>query len=253
MISRKSSNRSNVHADRPRGRAILPFAAVLFFTLAAHSGEVTGTVTFSGTPPKLAPIETKADPYCEQMHQDAPLLGDEATIGPAGEFAWIFVWIANPPKGEYPVPAEPVTLDQLGCRYTSPVFGMRLGQTLQFTNSDKTTHNVRGFPRFNKIFNFGQPPGLAPRTRVFNQAEMPLKIKCDVHKWMKAFCFVMDHPFFAVTGLDGKFAIAGLPAGAYTLKAWHERLGELEQQVTVTDGAAVNARFVYKRLQKLSE
>jgi hypothetical protein len=219
----------------------------------ASAGEVAGIVTFDGPPPKLVPIETKADPYCVSMHSEKPLFSDEATIGPKGEFAWIFVWISNPPKGDYPVPAEPVTVDQFGCRYSLPVFGIRIGQTLQFANSDKTTHNVRGFPRNNRVFNFGQPPGLAPRTRVFDKAEMPLKIKCDVHGWMKAFCFVMDHPFFAVTGPDGTFAIQGLPAGTYTLKAWHERLGELEQQITVTDGASAEADFTFRRIRKGSE
>lgn len=219
----------------------------------SHAGDVTGLVRFDGAPPKLLPIDTKADPYCKTIHGENPIFTDEATIGPNGEFAYIFAWIANPPPGEYPVPAEPVTLDQYGCRYSMPVFGMRVGQSLQFTNSDNTTHNVRGFPRHNRTFNFGQPPGLAPRSRVLDKAEMPLKIKCDVHAWMKSHCFVMEHPFFAVSGLDGNFTIKDVPPGTYTLKVWHERLGELQQEITVGDGAAAKAEFTYKRLQKPAE
>ena len=38
-------------------------------------------------------------------------------------------------------------------------------------------------------------------------------IKCDVHPWMQSYMGVFSHPFFAVTGGDGKFTIANLPAG----------------------------------------
>lgn len=216
----------------------------------ASAGEVRGLVRFDGPPPKLMPIDTKADEYCRKMHAAAPLFTDEATIGPNGEFAYIFVYVVDPPEGEYPVPDEPVRLNQYGCRYELPVFGMRVGQTIEFINSDQTTHNVRGFPKFNRVFNFGQPPGLAPRTRVFDKAEMPLKIKCDVHAWMKSHCFVMEHPFFAVTGLDGRFTIGNLPPGTYTLRAWHERLGELDQEVTIAENESAQAQFTYQRIRK---
>jgi plastocyanin len=223
---------------------------VALITFDASPGEVAGTVTFDGPPPKLMPIDTKADEYCHKMHADAPLFSDEATIGPNGEFAYIFVYVENPPAGDYPVPSEPLRLNQYGCRYELPVFGMRVGQTIEFVNSDNTTHNVRGFPKFNRVFNFGQPPGLAPRTRAFDKAEMPLKIKCDVHAWMKSHCFVMDHPFFAVTDLEGRYTIGNLPPGTYTVKVWHERLGELHQEVTVGDGSPAEADFTYKRIKK---
>lgn len=216
----------------------------------AQASDISGVVMFDGPPPKLMAIDTKADEYCQKMHADSPLYTDEATIGPNGEFAYIFVYIVNAPPGDYPVPAEPVKLNQFGCRYELPVFGMRVGQTIEFVNSDETTHNVRGFPKFNRVFNFGQPPGLPSRTRVFDKAEMPLKIKCDVHAWMKSHCFVMDHPFFAVTDLEGRFTIKDVPPGTYTVRTWHERLGELDHEVTVTADSRAKADFTYRRISK---
>lgn len=223
---------------------------VLGLAVDAGASIIAGLVKFDGPPPRLAPIDTKADEVCMKIHADSPLVSDEATIGPNGEFAHIFVYVVNPPAGEYPIPEEPIRLNQYGCRYEMPVFGMRVGQTIAFVNSDATTHNVRGFPQHNRVFNFGQPPGLPPRTRVFDKAEMSLKIKCDVHAWMKSHCFVMEHPFFAVTGLDGRYAIENLPPGTYTLRAWHERLGELDQQVSVGVDSAATADFVYRRLSR---
>lgn len=213
----------------------------------ADGVSVTGLVKFEGKPPARRPIDTRTDKYCKDMYAKNPLLTDSAEINENGEFAHIFVWIDNPPEKDYPVPSEPVLLDQFGCRYTVPVFGMRVGQTLLVKNSDETTHNVRGFVRHGRVFNFGQPPGLKPRTRVFEVAELPLKIKCDVHGWMLSFCFVMDHPFFGVSGMDGRFEIENVPPGTYTLKAWHEKLGELEQEITVGDSNTAAADIVYRR------
>jgi hypothetical protein len=52
---------------------------------------------------------------------------------------------------------------------------------------------------------------------------------------MQAWVGVFTHPFFKVTGPDGKFTISGLDAGTYTITAWHEKLGT--QTATVTVGA----------------
>jgi hypothetical protein len=64
---------------------------------------------------------------------------------------------------------------------------------------------------------------------------------------MRSYAYVVTHPFFAVTKDDGTFEIRGLPAGTYTIEAWHERLGTQTQQVTISDGApAAMAAFTFK-------
>ncbi len=217
-------------------------------SVSADGVSVSGLVVFEGEPPKPRALNLRADDdHCAKLHADSPLYADGAAIGPKGEFADIFVWIDNPPEGDYQPPDTPVLLDQIGCRYTPHVFGIMVGQTFIVKNSDETTHNVRGFARANRPFNFGQPPGLEPRKRVFKKPEFPLKIKCDIHPWMLSFCLVMAHPFFAVTAEDGRFEIENVPAGTYTLKAWHDKLGELEQQVTVGDVDLPAAAFTYRR------
>ena len=233
--------------------SIALFAAVVWSptTSDARGVSVSGKVVFEGTPPRPRRIDTRSDDdFCEAMYKDKPLYADGAAIGAKGEFADIFVWIDNPPEKAYPPPSTSVELDQEGCRYTTHVFGLMVGQTLVVRNSDDTTHNVRGFARKNRPFNFGQPPGLQPRTRVFKNSETPIRIKCDVHSWMESFCFVMTHPFFSVTDIDGAFAIENVPAGTYTLKAWHERLGELEQEITVGDAAVSSGTFIFRRSER---
>jgi hypothetical protein len=72
-----------------------------------------------------------------------------------------------------------------------------------------------------------------------------LPIGCDVHRWMTAYVGIVSHPYFAVSGADGAFAMANVPAGTYTIKTWHERFGELTKKVTVKPGAATTIEFSY--------
>jgi len=54
---------------------------------------------------------------------------------------------------------------------------------------------------------------------------------------MKGWIVVAEHPYYAVTDAQGRFALSEVPAGDYQLHVWHETLGELTQPVSVAPGA----------------
>jgi len=60
---------------------------------------------------------------------------------------------------------------------------------------------------------------------------------------MQAYVIVGPNPYAAVTIEDGSFRIEGVPPGTYKLRAWHEALGELDKDVTVTAGGEVTVDF----------
>jgi hypothetical protein len=62
---------------------------------------------------------------------------------------------------------------------------------------------------------------------------------------MTAYVGIVSHPYFSVSGPDGIFSIAKVPAGTYTIKTWHERFGELTKKVTVKPGATTTIDFAY--------
>jgi plastocyanin len=167
-------------------------------------------------------------------------------VGPDNGLQNVFVYVKDGLGARrYPVPTTPVVLDQKGCRYVPHVFGVQVGQTVNISNSDPTLHNVHAVPGANREFNFGQPAKVPPASRVFDQPEIMIPFRCDVHGWMNAHAGVVAHPFFAVTKPDGSFEIKGLPAGTFTIEAWHEQLGTQAQSVTVdgTTPTAVSLAF----------
>lgn len=202
--------------------------------------DVTGSVTLElpgGKTPGRRKLNMAADPVCAGKHT-APALSERLIVGEEAALQNVFVYVSSEVKGKFDVPEEPVVLDQNGCVYKPHVLGVMAGQTIRILNNDGTLHNIHPKPKVNAEFNQAMPKFLKKKDKVFDKAEQMIPIKCDVHPWMQAFVGVMDHPFFAVSGADGSFEIKGLPDGTYTVTAWHEICGSMEQEVTVKDGAA---------------
>lgn len=211
----------------------------------AGAAGVTGVIRFDGPRPERVTLETEGDPKCLVMHQENPLMSEREIVGEDGGIKNVFVYVKNAPDGDYPVPETVAKLDQIACAYYPHVLGVRAGQDIEIRNSDETLHNVRAFAKKNRPFNLGQPiPGV--RMKKFDKVEQHIKMKCDVHPWMTAYIFVSDNPFYAVSDESGTYTISGLPAGQYTLVAWHEKYGEQEASITVGDGGSGEANFTFK-------
>jgi plastocyanin len=210
------------------------------------ASSITGTVTFTGKPPTLKPLAMDADPVCAKKHS-GPVPAEMLVLGPSGSMANIMVWVSKglPAGKTWPAPKTPVVLDQKGCVYVPHVMGIMVGQPYRILNSDGVLHNIHTLPKVNPAFNKGMPATLKEATTVFEKPEAVFHVKCDVHPWMSAYVSVFTHPFFSVTGTDGKFTISGLDAGTYEITAWHERLGTQTASVTVAATGAKTQDFKF--------
>jgi len=220
-------------------------------------GSITGAIAFNGTAPAPKKIDTSADPVCGQAN---PNLSTEDTAVKDGKLANVFVYVKDGATADgtkvgdyaYPTPTSAVTLDQHGCHYVPHVMGIQTNQKLTITNSDPTQHNIHPTPKSNPEWNQTQPNGAAPIEKTFARAEVLIPVKCNQHPWMKSYIGVLKHPFFAVSAADGTYTIKGLPAGTYTVAAWHEKSPaggtngtEKTMQVTVPAGGAGKADFTF--------
>ena len=210
---------------------------------ATGTSSVNGMVTIEGPAPMAETIRMNSDPVCVK---EATMTDTEYYIvGGDNGRGNVFVYVKEGISGTYPSPSETLILDQAGCRYDPHVFGLQVGQTVQLVNSDPTLHNIHATPAVNPEFNTGQPIQGMTLDRTFDQPEVMLPFKCDVHGWMNAYVGVLPHPFFDTTAGAGTFDISNLPAGDYVLEAWHEMLGTQTQNVTVADGETAEVTFTF--------
>ena len=212
---------------------------------ASVAGVVGGRVTYEGTVPASAAINLESDPVCVR-ERPAGLKLDTILVKDGG-LENVFVYVKDG-LGDYyfDTPTTAVTLDQKGCNYSPHVFGVRTGQPLEIVNSDQTLHNVNAVAHVNQGFNLGQHIQGMKNAKVFTAPEVMVRIKCDVHSWMAAYAGVLSHPYFAVTANGGAFELKDLPAGTYTIEAWHEKLGTQTQSVTIAAKDRKNISFAFR-------
>ena len=213
---------------------------------AIGTATISGAVKFVGKAPANPPIDMSEEPKCKADYTSQPH-EQVVVVNPNGTLADVLVWVkAGLPAGAtYPAPATPVAIDQKGCMYHPRVFGIMVGQPLAIENSDPLLHNIKAMGKQNRPFNISQPAAGMTTTRVFTTPEAILPFECNVHGWMHAYAGVFPHPFFSTTGADGAFSINNLPAGTYTLEAWHDSFGEATATVTVHDGETSTVTFTY--------
>ncbi len=114
-----------------------------------------------------------------------------------------------------------VTLDQPCCTFVPHCLAMRSDQTLEIKNSASVSHNTHLIGKNDYGFNKILPPGTSLTENVPADAGL-INVQCDIHPWMKGYIWMFDHPYFMLTGADGKFEIKNVPAGEYRIVIWHE-------------------------------
>lgn len=217
-------------------RRLPVLALALAVSLPAAAGDLKGTIRFAGTPPKEAPFPaTRDQKVCGQS------VPNESLQVSSGHLANVVVTVKGSglPK---PLP-QAISIDQRECRYHPHVQATGVGSTLEILNSDPMLHNIHGYVGQQTLFNLAMPIKGQKLPRPLPRAGL-VRIKCDVHSWMSAFVVVSDSPY-AVVGSDGTYTVRDLPAGTYTVTAWHEKLGEKTAPVTVPASGDVSVDFSF--------
>jgi plastocyanin len=115
--------------------------------------------------------------------------------------------------------AAVATVDQREMRFVPETVAIRAGDRVRFTNSDAQTHNVSlndSRMRFSDTIAKGQEA-----VESFASASgirRPFALGCTFHSQMQGWIYVFDHPFFQITGRDGRFRLENVPPGDYRLE-----------------------------------
>lgn len=201
---------------------------------------VKGKVSFTGAAPAMSKLKREADPFCGKT-----VMNDETvTVNPNGTLKNVAIRVIKGAAPAVTPPATPAIVDQNNCMYRPRVTVAVVNQKVQILNSDPTMHNVHGYKETATAFNQAQMKGAKPIEKIFD-APGVVKFKCDVHPWMTGYVVVSDNEHLAVTGDTGEYTLPNLPAGAYTIEAWHEQFGVKTAEVTVVDGQMAAVDFTY--------
>jgi hypothetical protein len=221
---------------------------------AGQTGTIKGRVVLSGSRPANPPIRMGADPLCAKLARESgkrptqEYVVTDATGGLTNSFVEVQGSFPSAP----PPSKDPVVITQRGCVYSPRVAGVRVGQMLRIVNADTLLHNLHGVSAKSNGFNTTQPKSGMANDFPMKAAETMLHLTCDVHSWMSAYVGVESHPYFAVTGADGTFAIARVPAGRRTIRAWHERYGWITRTVDLKPGGTATVDLRYTGAEKPS-
>lgn len=232
------------------------------------SGTLHGKVAYDGDPPAPTDLKPLMEAQQDKSHcLKGPTTDPTWTVGADKGVANVVVWV-RAPKGKYfKIPddekkrTDTVKIDQPFCAFEPHVVVLfpsyydgsakkqtTTGQKFEVFNSAPIAHNTNWVPHeslVNQGSNIilkagtGQPITLKPCKDKEVGGEATVDFKCDIHKWMKAFCKVFDHPFVAVTKPDGTYEIKNVPAGAEVdVMYWHESMPapKLLKRVTLKEG-----------------
>ena len=205
------------------------------------AGTISGSVALEGAAPAPKKIEvTKDQTVCGKEKEE------ESLVVKDGKIANAIVSITDIQTGKKLDTAD-VVLDQKGCHYAPHVLLVPAGANVKILNSDGILHNIHTYSEKNPAINMAQPKFKKEISTKFEKPEN-VKLTCDAHGWMTGVAVVMDHPYYVKTDESGAFKLTDVPAGEYTVKVWHEKLGEKTEKVKVEAGkdAAVEFKLAAK-------
>ena len=207
----------------------------------ADGGTIEGIVVYRGDVPtkKIIPsknVETCGGPREEPMIR----VGADQAVESA------VVYLVGVAKGKaWPEQGKPPELDNVKCRFEPEVQVIAPGR-LDVVNGDPVLHNTHGYYDKRTAFNLALP-NEGQRIPVELKRAGTVRVDCDAHGWMEGWIYVVDNPYYAITGADGKFTINDVPPGDYKLVAVQSFTGPIEMPVTVKGGESTKLEIELKK------
>lgn len=207
------------------------------------AGSLEVTAQFEGEAPEREEFDASGNPECgtDTIQGQRVVVNDNETLQN------VVVAVTDAPANLEANAAKNTTIDQAGCQYEPHVAILGTEGKLTVKDSDEGLHNVRattqdGQQLFNKTTFKGQSVDIEAA-----QFDGPgaYRLECNVHPWMEAYVFVTENGRAGVTGDEGRTELTELPAGEYTVKAWHEKYGAQTQTVTVEGDESSSLSFTF--------
>lgn len=239
------------------------------------TGTLKGKVTFVGAVPEVKSEKARIEMQGDKEHC---LKGDttEQTwrIDPKTKGVHnVVVWLRPAHKGGYfkLTDAEKkvdkvVKMEQPYCQFEPHVTAfypsyfngkkqVPTGEKFEIINNAPIKHNTAW--KGDAPFNPGKNEILPSKDKMIVDAtpssgkkpgEDLIRIHCDLHKWMNAFAWCFDHPFYAVTDKEGNYEIKNVPTGVeLEVVHWHETFDKPKAEKTTLKAGDNTKNFEIKK------
>lgn len=162
-------------------------------------------------------------------------------VASAAEAERTLVYVETVPAGTFNVPKEAARLSQKGSTFRPALLPVVKGTHVDMTNDDWVAHNVfsKSEP---KTFDLGLYAQDTQKLVTFDKTGV-VQVFCSIHPRMNAVVVVLQNPFFAKPGRDGRFTLAGVPAGTHQLKLFRQGSPPQARTVTVPATGSVDVQF----------
>lgn len=187
-------------------------------------GSVAGTVHVSGDLAPEVPLPGFKAGKCED---GKAFYGKLFREGPGRTLGDVLVAVTEY-QGFLPASGPVKTVTVQGCAFESRTIAMVFGQRLEVKNrgGEAILPELKGASQAALIVAF--PGGDA--VKLFPPRVGQYELSDSVHPFIRADVFVLKFPTVAVTGMDGKFEISGIPAGEVSVSAYLPALKKTVRQ-----------------------
>lgn len=203
----------------------------------ASAGQILSTIT--------GRVEVQREVAAAEPRPNVSAMGAPALRGTPDRRRSV-VYLESAPQGAFEShEAERVVLDQRNETFIPYVLAITVGTTVEFTNSDRTYHNVFSLSKAAR-FDLGRYPKGRSKAVRFDRAGV-VRVFCELHSHMSAFVLVFAHRYFAVTDANGHYRIAAVPPGDYGVVAWNDGDVRDSRRVRVPEqGGSIECDLVAK-------
>ncbi|MFT7623096.1 MAG: hypothetical protein ACI9WU_002273 [Myxococcota bacterium] len=209
----------------------------------ANGGTISGTIKYAGAETDPTMDLTKDNSVC-----GSGTVPSKKLVAAGGNLEGALVTLDGITSGKAWGAGGTPTVDNAKCIFV-PRFSIgKLGAEMVTKNSDPVLHNTHLYlmkgEKAKNLKNIALPN--QGQTIPFKMKKPGLMdVRCDAHEWMQGWVWVSSHPYASVTDASGAFTMTDVPAGEYTAKIWHEKLGDATATVKVDAGGNAKIEHTY--------